>query len=152
MNDGFLMGVLHAFANLDQQLQSLPDGEVFTVAVLGDGNAGHILHYEVGLPVAGGAGVEDFGNRRMVHHGQRLPLDAKALQQLGVVDADSDELDRDLPLHGRGLLGEPDLSHAAFAEAANQLVLAESRRFLCAGAAERGSAGGTRIVQCGRGI
>ena len=51
----------------------------------------------------------------MVHHRKRLPLRAKALREFGVEYANFDELDRDLPLHARGLLGEQDLPHATLA-------------------------------------
>ena len=131
MNDGLLMRVLYSFADFDEEFQPLPDFELLLIAVVGDGQAGYVLHHKVGLPPVGGASVEDFGDRRVVHDGQRLTLRAEALKQRVVVHAGLDEFEGDLALEGRGLFREPDLSHAAFAQFFYQSVGADRPGLCC---------------------
>jgi hypothetical protein len=47
VQDGFLVGVLHAFSYPDEQLQPLEHGHFMLVAVDRDGNAADKLHHEV---------------------------------------------------------------------------------------------------------
>ena len=74
VDDPLLMGVLDRVANLDEQLEPLTRIELVLVAVVGDRNAPHQFHHEVGPARFGGAGIEDPGDVGMVHHRQRLPL------------------------------------------------------------------------------
>ena len=57
----------------------------------------------------------------MIHDGQRLALGLESLHDRLVVHPGLDQLERDLPSHRRGLFGQPDLSHSAFAKLADKL-------------------------------
>ncbi len=74
MDDPLLVRVLDCVTNLDQEFKPLLQSEPILVAILGDPDAGHQFHHEIGAPGFRGAGVEHAGNIRMIHHGQRLPL------------------------------------------------------------------------------
>jgi hypothetical protein len=91
MDDGLEMRVLHPIAHFDEQLQPLTDAHPLLIAISSDGQAGHILHHKVRLAVWSRAGIEDLGDRGMVHDGQRLPLGLEALQHPLVVHSDLDE-------------------------------------------------------------
>jgi hypothetical protein len=84
MDDGFLMCVLHAIACLDEQLEPRLNAQFFSIAVFRNRFARHVLHHEVWLAVGRRAGVEDFGDGRMVHQGKRLAFGLEAVQQ-GIV-------------------------------------------------------------------
>ena len=70
MNEGLLMCVLNAVAGLDEEFKPLADRELVLIAVFGDRWPRHVLHDEVRLALRCCAGVEHFGNRRMIHDGQ----------------------------------------------------------------------------------
>src|SRR5579862_4299563 len=129
VDHSFLMRVLHAFTNLDEQFQALLDREMVLIAVACDGSTRDVLHNEVGLTIRSGARVEDLGDGWMVHHRQGLTFCAEALQEFGVIHADLDQLERDLALHRCSLLREPDLSHAALAEPTEKLIRADGFGF-----------------------
>ena len=74
------------------------------------------LHDEERLAGRREAAVEDLGDVGMVHQRQRLPLLLEALQHGFGVHAGLDQLERHLALDGLGLLGDPDLAHAPFAD------------------------------------
>jgi hypothetical protein len=79
------MGMLNAFADADEQSESVRDGEATLVTMLGNGQSRHILHDEVGLSPRRRAGLENLGDEWMIHGGERLPLRAKSLHQALVV-------------------------------------------------------------------
>ena len=60
------------------KLEPLVGGELVLVAVLGDPDAAHQFHDEVGPARVGRAGVEHLGDVRMIHQRQRLPLGLEA--------------------------------------------------------------------------
>ena len=101
--------------------------QVFFVAVLRDRHAFHQLHHEVGPAAVGRAGIQHFGDIRMVHHRHGLPLGLEAGDHLPRVHARLDDLQRDGPLERLGLLGHEDDAHAAFADLLQQLVGADDR-------------------------
>ena len=70
------------------------------------------------------AAVEHPGDVGMVHDGQGLPLLLEALEHGLGVHAGLDQLERDLALDRLGLLGDPDLAHAAFADLLDERVSA----------------------------
>src|SRR5262249_41770084 len=74
-----------------------------------------------------GAAVDDAGDIDVVHHGQGLPFGLEAGDDLAAVHARLDDLQRDLALHGLGLLGHVDGSHAALADLLQQLVRPDDR-------------------------
>jgi hypothetical protein len=90
------MGVLHRLADADEQLQPLPRREPALVAELGDGDAAHQLHDEVGPAGDGGAGVGDLGDVRVVHEGQGLALGLEAGDDLAGVHARLEHLEGDI--------------------------------------------------------
>ena len=94
------MGVLHAVADLDEELEPLVGGKLVGVAVLGDGNARHVLHDEVGPALGRASPVEDLGDGRMVHERQGLALDFEAGHHLLGVHARLDDLDGHLAPDG----------------------------------------------------
>ena len=61
---------------------------------------------------------------RVIHQRQRLPLLLEPLQHGPGVHAGLDQLQGDLALDRLGLLGDPDLAHAAFADLLLQRVTA----------------------------
>ena len=97
------------------------------VAELGDRNAAHQFHHEVGPARVGRARVEHLGDVRMIHHRQRLPLGLEAGDDLLGVHAQLDDLERDLAADGFLLFRQPDHAEAAFAEFLQQLVAADER-------------------------
>ena len=74
----------------------------------------------------------------MVHDRERLALGLEPRDHLSGVHAGFDDFQRDLPVNGAGLLGEPDFAHPAFPQSLQQAVRANrfSRR--------RGGAAGLR--------
>ena len=112
----FWCGVLHGLADLHEQLQPLPRRQAVLVAVLRDRHALDQLHHEVRPAGVGRAGVEDLGDVGMVHQRQRLPLGLEAGDHLLRVHARLDDLERDLALDRRRLLGHEDGAVAPFAD------------------------------------
>ena len=86
----------------------------------------HQFHDEVGPAGVGGAAVEDFGDVRMVHHGQRLPLDFEAGDDALGVHAELDDLQRDAAADGLLLFGHVDDTASAFADSLQQLVTSDA--------------------------
>ncbi len=129
MNDGFLVRVLHPLAGTNKQFEPLANLEFLPIAILRDGHAGNVFHGEVRLTVRRGAGVEDLGDGRMIHDGERLALGLKTSQSGFVVHAALDELERYHAADRDGLFGKPDLTHAAFAELLDQVVGSERFRY-----------------------
>ena len=83
------------------------------------------LHDEVGAAPVGGAGVEDLGDRGMVHQGEGLPFGPEPGEDLAAVHAGLDELQGDRALDRLGLLGHVDRAHAPLADRLQQLVRAD---------------------------
>ena len=80
-----------------------------------------------GRPALRRSRIEHFGDVRMVHHRQRLPLGLEAGDHLPRVHARLDDLERDRPLDRLGLLGHEHDAHAAFADLLQQLVRPDDR-------------------------
>ena len=116
-----------AWQTLTNSSSRCADGQLVLVAELGDGDAADQLHDEVG-PAAGGlAAIEDLGDVRMVHQGQRLPLGLEAGDDLARVHARLEDLEGDLAADRLLLLGHEDDAEAAFADLLQQLVRADDR-------------------------
>ena len=99
------------------------------VAIVGDRHALDQLHHEVGAAASAVAGVEDLGDVGMIHQGQRLPLLLEAGEHPLGVEAGPNDLDGDAALHRLGLVGDPDLAHAPFAELLAELEAAGEDAF-----------------------
>src|ERR1039458_5704731 len=108
--------------NTSARFPMLPHGQLVLVAIIRDGHAGDILHHEVGPALRRGAGVEDFGDGRVVHERQRLPLGFEARHHFARIHARLDQLDSDAPANRLLLLGQPHLTHAALADQLEQTI------------------------------
>ena len=111
VDDALLVRVLHRLANLDEQVEPLPGGELVPLAVVGDLDPAHQFHHEVGPAQVGRAGIQHLGDVRMIHHRQRLPLGLEAGDDALRVHAQLDDLERDAAPDGFLLLGH--VNHAA---------------------------------------
>jgi hypothetical protein len=121
VDDGLLMRVLHPFASLNKEIESLADLELLLVAIFGNRQPGYVLHHKVGLALWRRSGVEYLGDGGMIHDRQRLPLGLEALQYGFVVHPGFDQLQSNLPPHRKDLICQPDLPHATFTELAENL-------------------------------
>ena len=128
VDDPLLMRVLHAFADVHEQDEASFDGEAVLVAVIGDRNAGDVLHREVRTPFRCRAGVVDTGDVGMVHQRQRLALGVEAGEDFPGVHAPLDQLERHRPAHRALLLGLVDDAHATFADLAQDPVWPDALR------------------------
>ena len=116
------------------------------VAVFRDRDAPHVIHHEVGPAALGRPGVEDLGDVRVVHQGQRLPLGLKASDHLLGVHAQLDDLQGHLAADRLLLLGHVDLAEAALADLLEELVGADLRAGLLGGHLNDGA----RYTESGR--
>ena len=128
VDDAFLMRVLHAFAELDEQLETLTYGQTVAVTIRRDRFASHVLHREVRTAFGRAAAVEHFGNRGVFHQRQGLAFGLEARDDLSRVHPGLDDLHRHLTAHRMELLGEPHLAHAAFAQALQQSIRPDELR------------------------
>ena len=128
MDDAFLMRVLHAFAELDEQVETLADGQAMAVTVGCQRLAPHILHREVRAALGRAAAVEDFRNGGVFHQCQSLALSLEARHDLSRVHPGLDDLHGHLTTHGMELLGEPYLAHASLTEALQQAIRPDELR------------------------
>ena len=127
MDDGFLMRVLDAFADLHEELQPFARAEPVIVAVVRDRNTGDVLHDKVRRALGRRAGVEHFGDRGVVHQGQSLALGFEARNDFAGVHPGLDQLKSDTAANGFLLLGQPDLTHSAFSDFLQQAISADDR-------------------------
>ena len=81
MDESFLMGVLNTCADLGEEFDALTDGKAFLIAVDGDGDAGNILHDEVGKAVGSCAGVVDLCDGGVIHARQGLAFGFEACEK-----------------------------------------------------------------------
>jgi hypothetical protein len=122
VDNAFLMSVLDRLADRHEQLQPLPRREPALIAEFRDWRPLDQFHDEEWPAVGGRAGVEDAGNVRMIHQGERLPFRFEAGQHLTAVHARFDDLERDYPADRLVLLGHVDDAHAPFADLFQQFV------------------------------
>ncbi len=64
----------------------------------------------------GGSGIQDLGNVRMIHHGQRLPFRFEMGNDPPGVHAQLDDFERHVATHRLGLLGDIHYATVAFAD------------------------------------
>jgi hypothetical protein len=133
MKDALLVGVLYRLADGDEEIQPLADRELGVVAEPRQRLTRDELHHEERAPGVGEAAVEDLGDIGMVHHRQRLTLLLEPLEDGAGAHARLDELERHLPFDRCGLVGDPDLAHAALAELLGERVAAGDDRARSAG-------------------
>src|SRR5262249_366539 len=77
MHDRFLMSVLHAFADLNHQLDAFAWTEVFAVAIRGDRCTADVFHHKVWISFRRRTRVENFRDGRVVHERKRLALEVE---------------------------------------------------------------------------
>src|SRR5208282_6682571 len=108
MDNPLLVRVLDGIADLDEQVETFPGGEVVLVAILGDADAAHQFHDKIGATCLGGAGIEYSGNVGVIHHRQRLPLGFEAGHHRLGVHTQLDNLERDSTADRFSLFGDID--------------------------------------------
>ena len=74
VDNRFLMRMLHTLTDLYEEAQALMDGEAMPVAVIGNGQAGHVLHDEIWTALGRGSGLKNFGDVGVLHERQGLTL------------------------------------------------------------------------------
>jgi hypothetical protein len=109
--------MLHAFADMDEQIQPLADREPLAIAIAGDGLASNVFHDEIRTAQICGARVEHPRDRGVVHERQGLALRLEAGDDLCGVKAGFDDLEGDVAADRPLLLRQPDLAHSPFANA-----------------------------------
>jgi tetratricopeptide (TPR) repeat protein len=77
VDDGFLVRVLHALTDEEEQVEPFAYREPMAVAVLRDRHALDVLHDEVGPACVGQPAVEHLGDVGVVHERQRFALGGK---------------------------------------------------------------------------
>ena len=85
-------------------------------AILRDWDAFDEFHHEIWTSTIGRAGIEHFGNVRVIHHRERLTLSFKPRNDLAGVHARLDNLEGYGAADGVDLLGHENHAHAAFAD------------------------------------
>jgi hypothetical protein len=116
MDDPFLMRMLHRRTDLREQVQPLGNRKLVLVAEVDQRDALDQFHHEERCTRFGRPCVEQFGNVRVIHHRDGLPLGLEAGEDgLRLPALGTDELDGDFAFDRFGLVGHPDRSHPAFA-------------------------------------
>ena len=100
--------------------------QLVLVAIPVDRDARHELHHEVGPALGCRAAVEDARDVRMIHHRQRLPLGFEPRDDGLCVHPRFDQLECDGAMNRLVLLGQPHLTHSAFAKKLNQAIRSDA--------------------------
>ena len=133
MNDPLLMGVLDGFADFDKEMKSLLGAQAVLIAEPGQRHAPDQFHDEVGASRLRGAGIEHFGDVRMLHERQRLTLHLEPGDDLPGVHSQLDDLQGHATADRFVLFGDIDDAKAAFADLFEQFVGADAVADLLAG-------------------
>ena len=128
MDDALLVGVLDGLADRDEQREPFAGGQPVAIAVVGDRNAGHVLHHEVRPALVGRARVEHPGDVRVGHHREGLPLGVEPGHHLAGVHPDLDHLQGDLAADRVLLFRKVDHAHPALTEDGQDPVGANPQR------------------------
>jgi hypothetical protein len=123
-----LVRVLDRRADLHEQLQAVPRGQPLAVAEVGEGQAGDVLHGEVGIAVVGGARVVDPRDPRMIHQRQHLALMLETESVAAGRAPRTDDLEGHPAVERLALLAQVDRAHAALAEQAQDGVMPDPLR------------------------
>ena len=120
------MGEVDGAANRAEEPQAFLESQIAIFAVGVDGLAPDKLHDKVGHAVGGGAPVEQPGDVGVFQAGHDLPLEPEVTDHEVEIEAGPHDFDRDfLPIHFVCPYGAVDRSHAAAADALDNLVWAE---------------------------
>jgi hypothetical protein len=116
VDDAFLVRMLHALADADEQREALVARQRVAAAIVGNRDAFDILHRDEGVAFRRGAGVEDLCDGRVLHLRQGLALDFEPGQRERTGDLLADQLEGNVAMDRRRLLGQVNLAHATFAK------------------------------------
>jgi hypothetical protein len=72
-----LVRILHGRTDLPEELQLVANAELVGVAEFVERDSLHQFHDEERLPLDRRPGIEQFGDMRVIHKGDRLPLGLK---------------------------------------------------------------------------
>ena len=128
MDDPLLVSMLNCLAHRHEQMQPGIDGQSLSVAIFGERHPFDQFHDEVRLAGRGNTAVEDAGDVRVVHQGQRLPLGVEPGEHPFGVHPCLDQLQGHLPLHRLRLTGQVHRAHAPFADHFDQRVATGDNR------------------------
>jgi hypothetical protein len=115
VNHSLEVGVLDRAADLDEERDALPSGELVGVAVIGDGCAPHQLHDKERAATLVCARIVHLGDGLMRHDREGLPLGLEPREDIAVLEASPQHLHRHTTVHGRCLLGLVHDTHPALA-------------------------------------
>jgi hypothetical protein len=125
MDHQVAVGELHRRADRPEEPQPLRHRERALVAEAIQREAVHVFHGEPGVPLVGHPAVDEPRNAGVIQPRQDLPLGLEAPDEALGVHARPDQLQRNEPLDGFGLLGAVDHAHAAFAQRLEQAVASD---------------------------
>ena len=126
VDDSLLVRVLHALADLHEQLEPFPCGQSMPVAVTGDWLALDVLHGEVRATLDRATCIEHLGDGGVVHQRKCLPFGLEAGNDLLAVHAGLDQLQGHSTTDRLLLLGKKDLAHATHAEVFEKTIVADA--------------------------
>ena len=104
-------------------MDALLDRQLVPIAVVGEGDAFDVFHYEERLAPLGRAGLEHAGDVVVVHPCQRLALGFKTRNHLLRVHTWFDDLQGNSPPNGFCLIRHVDDAHPALADFLQQSKL-----------------------------
>src|SRR5687768_16375512 len=93
------------------------------VAVPRDRDSRYQFHDEKRTAIFGRAAVENPGDIRVVHQGERLSLTLESRDDLLRVHTGSDDFQRHLPTNGLALFGEPHDPKTTLADLSHQRII-----------------------------
>ena len=125
VDDALLVRVLHGAAHLHHQPHAVAWREPPRGRIIGDREADHSLHGEVGEARLRRARVVHTGDVRMLHQREHLPLRREARDDFFRVGAGAKDLQRHFPMHRLVLLRQVHHPHAAFAEQPDDTIAAD---------------------------
>ena len=129
MDDEVLMREVHRLADLANEVEPIGDRQLRRVAMPVDRLPLDIFHDEVGQPVRRGSAVEQLCDVGVVDAGKDLALAPETANDLVVLGAGSEQLDRDLlPVLVVVADGQEDRAHATASELLQNAVGSDELR------------------------
>ena len=122
MDDSLLVRVPDAVTDLQKELKTFFQAELFFFAVAFQRHPRRVFHGEVGVAIGGRAGVEDLGDVDVVHERDRLALRLEAHEELLGGQSAAYELQGDLALDRFGLRRKVDNAHASLAKRTHETI------------------------------
>ena len=116
VDDPLLVGVLDAVTCLNEKMEAFTNTQAMPRGKRRDRLAGDQFHDEERAAGAGLSGIEDLGDIRMIHQGQRLAFGLKAVDDPFGIHPRLENLYRNAAFDGPVLVGEVNGSEAPFAQ------------------------------------